>query len=192
MTAHEPLGQRQPRIKCPAFLAFVRRRPCCVCHAPPPSQAAHIKMPSLAHGKRHSGIGEKPSDRWCVSLCADCHLNGPGAQHQIGEVAFWKKAGIDPFETSIKLWAEFVRENNIKPMIEPGIECEFVLEGYEYRRVSPETDPDLYVPGRLRKWRPPKKKRETKSRPIQNANRWPPKGSRPLRSRPWTAPLPKP
>ena len=40
-------------------------------------------MGSLAHGKRESGKGEKPDDRWAVPLCAGCHLDGPGATRHI-------------------------------------------------------------------------------------------------------------
>lgn len=33
----------------------------------------------------------KPSDRWTVSLCRDCHSE----QHRIGEGPFGRKHGID-------------------------------------------------------------------------------------------------
>jgi hypothetical protein len=103
------IRQRQPRIQCPAFLAFVRRKPCCACGAPPPSQAAHIRFGNLEIGKRPTGIAEKPSDRWAVPLCADCHLDTPGAQHNVGEKKFWVRVGIDPFALASKLYGQFER-----------------------------------------------------------------------------------
>lgn len=33
----------------------------------------------------------KPSDRWCISLCRDCHA----LQHRIGEQSFERKWGLD-------------------------------------------------------------------------------------------------
>lgn len=101
------LRQRDPRVQCPAFLAFVRRCPCCACPAPAPSQAAHIRMGNPAIGKRNAGIGEKPSDRWAVPLCADCHLDAPDAQHKVGERKFWERVGVDPFALAAQLYAQF-------------------------------------------------------------------------------------
>ena len=106
------LRQRDPRVECPAFLAFVRRHPCCACGAPPRSQAAHIRMGCLEIGKRPTGIAEKPSDRWAVPLCADCHLDAPDAQHNVGEKAFWKRVGINPFELATNLYAQFERRRD--------------------------------------------------------------------------------
>lgn len=109
------IRQRQPRQECPAFLAFVRRKACCVCFAPAPSQAAHIRMASAIFDKRPSGIAEKPSDKFCVPLCADCHLNGPEAQHHIGELKFWERAGINPLALADKLWRQFCRREQRNP-----------------------------------------------------------------------------
>lgn len=100
------LRQREPRVKCPAFLAFVRREPCCACGASP-SQAAHVRMGCPAIGKRNAGIGEKPSDRWCVPLCRWCHLDSHQSQHNVGERVFWRNARLDPFELATKLWQRF-------------------------------------------------------------------------------------
>lgn len=97
------LRQRQPRLRDPGFLAFVRRQPCCRCGASP-SEAAHLRMGSRARDKRPTGMSEKPDDRWANPLCAGCHRNDPGAQHRVGEVAFWPRVGIDPFEHASALW----------------------------------------------------------------------------------------
>jgi hypothetical protein len=105
----EALRQREPRETSPAFLNYVRRQPCCVCGGPPLSEAAHVKMGSLPHGKRPAGGNERPSDRWAVPLCADCHREGPEAQHRVGERQFWEAAGLDPFALAIRLWNNFNR-----------------------------------------------------------------------------------
>jgi hypothetical protein len=36
-------------------------------------------------------MGIKPSDKWCISLCRDCHAE----QHRIGEASFERRHGID-------------------------------------------------------------------------------------------------
>jgi len=35
-------------------------------------------------------MGIKPSDRWCISLCKDCHSR----QHGMGEIEFEQTYGI--------------------------------------------------------------------------------------------------
>lgn len=171
------VGQRQPRIECPAFLAFVRRRPCCACGAPAPSQAAHVRMGCPTIGKRNAGIGEKPSDRWAVPLCADCHLDAPDAQHRVGERAFWARVGIDPFALATKLYAQFERRQNRTPeQRERVVKRAASVKRAKVRQEKRKLVTGIQLRGRLSAL--------TSSRPIQNANRWPPKGSRKLRSRP--------
>lgn len=105
------LRQREPREECPAFLAFVRKHRCCACGAAAPSQAAHVRMGSASHGERNFGVGERPHDRRAVPLCAYCHLDGPEAQHKIGEEKFWRIHNLDPFAIAANLWALFVSEH---------------------------------------------------------------------------------
>lgn len=101
------LRQRQPRVRDDKFLDFVRAQKCCTCGRAP-SQAAHIRTASPKHGKRHLGKSEKPDDQWCVPLCAECHLDGPQAQHKIGEERFWRlHPDVDPFATALHLYVEF-------------------------------------------------------------------------------------
>ena len=101
------LRQREPRQVDKAFLAFVREKACCVCGHHPPNQAAHIRMADFGRGKRHTGMGEKSSDRWCVPLCAGCHLDNRVSVHKMGEQRFWWEVGLDPFVIAIELYAEF-------------------------------------------------------------------------------------
>jgi hypothetical protein len=37
------------------------------------------------------GVGIKPSDQWCISLCRECHSR----QHQQGEATFERETGLD-------------------------------------------------------------------------------------------------
>lgn len=98
------LRQRAPRQEDPKHLAFVRTRNCCACKRPGPSEAAHIRMACLARGKEYTGKAEKPDDKWTVPLCAYCHRTGLLAQHNVGEVEFWKRVGRDPFAIALMLW----------------------------------------------------------------------------------------
>jgi hypothetical protein len=138
----EPLRQREPRVEDKPFLAFLRRQRCCVCGAPPRVHAAHVRMSSRAHGKRECGKAERPSDRWAVPLCVACHTDGPEAQHRIGEERFWRVSNLDPFAIATAFYAE---HKGAKPMMAPGVECEFVLQGGRRRRPTPALDPELYA-----------------------------------------------
>jgi hypothetical protein len=75
-------------------LAFVRQLPCVVCGKAAPSEAAHVRCGS------DGGVGMKPADRYCVSLCSDCHA----LQHQFGELTFWSTVRLDPLNTAFRLW----------------------------------------------------------------------------------------
>lgn len=50
--------------RSPAYLAWIRSLPCCVCGAPPQSEASH-------HGPR--GVSQKATDLRAVPLCGDDH-----------------------------------------------------------------------------------------------------------------------
>lgn len=70
---------KEPRIRDPKHLKRIRSLACCVCGAPPPSEACHIRL-GLA-----GGMSLKPSDDLTVGLCSRCHRH----QHQYGEVQAW-------------------------------------------------------------------------------------------------------
>lgn len=74
------------RRTCAAHRAWVRRHRCCVrgCRGSP-IESAHVRDGT------DGGTGLKPSDRWCISLCRDHHLE----QHQIGERTFEQKYDLD-------------------------------------------------------------------------------------------------
>lgn len=94
------LRQREPRQKDEKHLRFIRSLSCCVC-GHPGTEAAHVRMADAAHEKRHTGLGEKPSDCWCLPLCSAHHRE----QHAGSERYFWLKAGIDPIALCVELHA---------------------------------------------------------------------------------------
>jgi hypothetical protein len=93
------LRQRQPRERDERHLDYIRSLPCAICGDDTCTEAAHIRTESLAHDKRGTGRGERPSDKWCLPLCNKHHRE----QHSMNELAFWKSYGIDPFMLAITL-----------------------------------------------------------------------------------------
>lgn len=93
------LRQRQPRERDEKHLDFIRSLPCCICGDNTSTEAAHIRTGSIGHGKRSTGMQEKPSDKWSLPLCNHHHRE----QHTMNEMAFWKRYGIDPFLKAISL-----------------------------------------------------------------------------------------
>lgn len=114
------LRQRQPRQTEAAHLAFLRTLPCVICHREGDVHAAHIRYASVAHGKRETGAGEKPSDRFAVPLCGHHHLwGGKDAQHSRGEKQWWPDQGInDPLVVAALLWLHSGDESNARLVIE--------------------------------------------------------------------------
>lgn len=105
------LRQRQPREKAPKHLAFIRRLPCCVCvhtrggGSSKDIHAAHIRYGDIERGKRPTGAGEKPDDKWTVPLCGYHHVwGGKDAQHSHGERLWWLDRYIDPLALAIQIW----------------------------------------------------------------------------------------
>jgi hypothetical protein len=85
------------------YLALVRRCGCLSCDADPAGVAAHVRMTRT--GKPITGAGLKPGDHWTLPLCRTCHTDGPGAQHVVGEVPFWRELGLDPLPICQQLYA---------------------------------------------------------------------------------------
>ena len=78
-------GKKDVGKRSPAPRAFVRSHACCGCGSSTAIECAHVRDGT------DGGMGIKPSDRWTVSLCRDCHTR----QHQIGEASFEKERGIN-------------------------------------------------------------------------------------------------
>ena len=100
-------GQRQPRLKDPAYLAFIRCQACCVCGKPGPSHAAHVRSGYPEAGWRSTGMAEKPDDRRTLPLCALDHIDGPAAQHRTNEREWWAARGIYPPQLAMSLGVRF-------------------------------------------------------------------------------------
>ena len=83
---------------CPAHRAWVRKHKCSVPACDQlPIECAHVRRGT------DGGMGLKPSDSWCISLCTQHHAE----QHRIGEGAFEKHHGVD----LVALAQEFVRRS---------------------------------------------------------------------------------
>ena len=99
-------GQRQPRERDNAHLAFIRRLPCVATFVRTGAQvfgcdAAHVRFGDPQRGKRHTGMAEKPDDKWTVPLTRTAH----DEQHGQNERAFWSGLGIDPIDLCEALYA---------------------------------------------------------------------------------------
>jgi hypothetical protein len=71
--------------RCPAHRKWVAGHACSACGSQAGIECAHVRTGT------DGGVGIKPSDQWCISLCKDCHAR----QHQIGETTFEKQHGIN-------------------------------------------------------------------------------------------------
>lgn len=97
--------KKRPREKNSNHLAFIRRLQCAACGTHANIEAAHVRVASPVHGKRETGISEKPSDKWSVPLCANHHTRLPDSQHEIGEEKFWSALGMNPCDLALALFA---------------------------------------------------------------------------------------
>lgn len=93
-------GQKRPRVKDDAHLRWLRTLPCAITGMRP-VEAAHIRYGDPVYGKRETGMGEKPSDQWCLPLSPAMHRE----QHAAGdERAWWQAKGIDPCRLALALY----------------------------------------------------------------------------------------
>jgi hypothetical protein len=94
------------RQKSPTYLDWLRGLPCIICRDNTTTEAAHVRYGDLEHGKRPTGLGERPDDRWALPLC---HRHHTDDQHRMSERAFWEKHGIDPIMLCMKLFRYWQR-----------------------------------------------------------------------------------
>lgn len=92
--------KKRPRRHDDAHLRFIRSLPCIVT-GKGPTEAAHVRFASLAHGKHETGTAEKPDDCWAVPLSPNKHRQ----QHLMNERNFWRDANIDPLIVAALLFA---------------------------------------------------------------------------------------
>ena len=82
------------------FIWFVQGKPCCICMAPPPSEANHLDS---------SGVGTKGSDLFTVPMCHSCHT----LYHSLGTESFLAKEHVEPnwlWKVSARQLAEYFTE----------------------------------------------------------------------------------
>lgn len=82
------------------YLAFIRKQPCCMCQASPPSEAHHRT------GQR--GIGQKNLDTESMPLCHECHMcfhnaSGPFKQMDKERRREWQRAQVRHYQD---MWTE--------------------------------------------------------------------------------------
>lgn len=71
--------------RSPAHRAWIRGHACAACGSETAIECAHVRIGT------DGGIGIKPSDKWCISLCKECHA----LQHQKGEQSFERLSNIN-------------------------------------------------------------------------------------------------
>lgn len=93
-------ARKRPRVKAEPHLDFIRSLRSIISSAYP-VEACHIRFASPFHGKRETGLQEKPDDRWTVPLSPEEHR----LQHSMNEEAFWRSVNIDPCTVAALLWS---------------------------------------------------------------------------------------
>ena len=95
------LRQRQPRVRDERHLRFIRTLACLATGRAEDVDAAHIRFSDMRFGKRETGKGERPDDKWTVPLSRDQHAD----QHRGSERKFWERHGIDPLRIAQELYS---------------------------------------------------------------------------------------
>lgn len=90
-------GRKDAGKRSPAHRNWVRLHACSACGSHVAIECAHVRTGT------DGGIGLKPSDKYCISLCKSCHAE----QHRMGEDTFSKVWGID----LLALAEEFFRKS---------------------------------------------------------------------------------
>jgi len=120
---------KSARVHDSAYMGFIAKLQCPACLYAgiwnTEVQVAHLRAGSLEHGKRPTGMQEKPSDRWTLPLCMPHHTgdrrSAKISQHSMSETEFWKSFGIDPFQLCIDLGAAFDRKSPGRGVISQAV-----------------------------------------------------------------------
>ena len=89
-------GRKDAGKRSPAHRAWVRGHACSACGSTAGIECAHVRDGT------DGGTGMKPSDRWTISLCAECHRK----QHQLGEGTFERHHGINMKALAVEFTAK--------------------------------------------------------------------------------------
>lgn len=103
----KPEKKARGRARDNGHLEAIRQLPCInpKCRRDPAGVAAHVRFACAETGKANPGMQAKPDDQFTVPLCTACHTDGPGAQHQGNERAFWERINIDPLKACQALYS---------------------------------------------------------------------------------------
>ena len=96
-TAFRP-SKSTKAVKDKAYLSFIHELPCLI-ELVTPVEAAHLSTANRLYGHTGRGKGSKVSDRWCLPLCMEKHIE----QHQHNEMLFWSVNGINPHLAALTL-----------------------------------------------------------------------------------------
>lgn len=90
-------------IRSASFLQFVRGFACTCVETDPTGCAGKIEAAHVRRGT-DGGIGQKPSDRYCIPLCSEHHAE----QHRIGEQSFEKKYRFAMLPVADRIWRRWL------------------------------------------------------------------------------------
>lgn len=98
LSGRKPYSKPDKVSPDPAYMAEVKQLPCCVCGAPPPSDAHHCQhWPDDIENHPYTrlpGAAMKSGDRDTIPLCKADHQDGPEAFHR-GKETWREKHGPD-------------------------------------------------------------------------------------------------
>jgi hypothetical protein len=89
-------GRKEAGKRSPAHRKWIRGWACVACGSETAIECAHVRTGT------DGGVGIKPSDRWTIPLCKECHTR----QHQVGEDAFEKERGLNMKAVAEKLFRD--------------------------------------------------------------------------------------
>jgi len=98
--------QRQPRIMIKAYKAMIATLPSLI-SGEGPCEVCHVRYADAVHLKRETGMGEKPTDIYCVPLKRTEHREGKNAQHSTNERMWWEEQRIDPLQVCKDLYTAY-------------------------------------------------------------------------------------
>lgn len=125
-------GKKRPREHDRDHLAWLGTLPCIITGRRP-VHVAHIRYADPIYGKPGTGIGEKPSDKWCVPLLHSLHLDGPEAQHGQNEKMFWLRHGLDPLRIALALHANTGDDEQAAVIIRESVALASAVRSVLYR-----------------------------------------------------------
>jgi len=90
--------------RSPAHRKWVSGHACSACGSETAIECAHVRTGT------DGGMGIKPSDKWCISLCRDCHQR----QHAMGETTFEATFGLDMKGLALAFFKDSPHRNKLE------------------------------------------------------------------------------